>query len=564
VSLNLTIGQYSIIGRASKNQDFVDYSTVSNSLSQEKGIVVAIADGIGSSLVSQIASETAVRSFIVDYYATNSAWSVKHAGNQVLLACHSWLLQQNRHHSYSATPEKGFCCTFSAVILRGNFAHLFHIGDTRIYRFEHQQLSLLTRDHRVWHEQKHILSQALGAQEKLNVDYDVVEITEASLFVLATDGLFEFIPLSVMTEMLANINGNTDLNDTAKQMVDFAYSNGSDDNISIQIVRVNKLPTHEYRPCILDTQLPSPEPMEVGHQIDGMTVKQILSRTTRSYVYLMQLSDGSNAVLKAPSREFADDDLALERLLQEEWIANRVHSEFTLKTVHLNKQRSALYSLFEYVDGQSLQEWRFKHPKPELESVLEIVTQIVKGVQAMHRSEILHQDIRLTNIILTKSGQIKIIDFGSAKLTGLDSDISLQIPGTALFMAPEYFLGQAGSHVSDLYSVAAVCYFLLTGQSPYGPAIARCKNIQAQQRLNYQPIIGKGNDWPEWIDLALQKALNVDPIKRYQHLSEFIYDLHKPNPTLARELSFNGNNTNRFWQLLAVFELLVIMWLSVF
>src|SRR5690606_1622729 len=100
--------------------------------------------------VSQLASETAVKSFLADYYCTSDAWSVRHAAKQVLTACHHWLHGQNRNSPYGSDPDKGYTCTFSTLILRQQHAHLLHVGDSRIYLLRQQQLAQLTRDHRVW------------------------------------------------------------------------------------------------------------------------------------------------------------------------------------------------------------------------------------------------------------------------------------------------------------------------------------------------------------------------------------------------------------------------------
>src|SRR5690606_25145395 len=101
-----------------------------------KGIVVAIADGISSSNVSQIASETAIAGFIEDYYCTPEAWSVKLSAQRVLQAINSWLFSQTHNSPYRFDKDKGYICTFSALILKSHTAHLLHSGDTRIYRLE--------------------------------------------------------------------------------------------------------------------------------------------------------------------------------------------------------------------------------------------------------------------------------------------------------------------------------------------------------------------------------------------------------------------------------------------
>lgn len=219
--------------------------------------------------------------------------------------------------------------------------------------------------------------------------------------------------------------------------------------------------------------------------------------------------------------------------------------------------------MFEYVEGQTLKQWQLDHPTPTLEQVRSIIEQLGKGLQALHRSEILHQDIRPDNLIITPQGIVKIIDFGAARLAGLqaDDEVAGDIPGTALYTAPEYFLGVAGSERSDLYSLAVLTYQLLSGRYPYGADVARAKSIKAQKKLRYQSVFNKNSELPIWLDLTLEKALQVDPNKRYQALSEFLYDLRHPNAEFQKPLSLIERHPLWFWQCLCVGQALIILWL---
>ncbi len=124
----------------------------------------------------------------------------------------------------------------------------------------------------------------------------------------------------------------------------------------------------------------------------------------------------------------------------------------------------------EYIDGQTLTQWMIDNPKPDLETVRGIVEQIAKGLRAFHRMEMLHQDLRPDNIMIDKTGTVKIIDFGSTRVAGVaeaapptDRD---DILGTAQYTAPEYFLGEGGSPRSDLFSLGVITYQMLTGGCP--------------------------------------------------------------------------------------------------
>ena len=130
--LEIEIGQYSHQGRKAENQDFHAASIPQNYLRKHKGIAVALADGISSSNVSHIASKTAVSSFLNDYFSTPETWTVKTSALRVIDATNTWLYAQTRQSQYRYDKDRGYVCTLSALVLKGQFAHLFHIGDSRI------------------------------------------------------------------------------------------------------------------------------------------------------------------------------------------------------------------------------------------------------------------------------------------------------------------------------------------------------------------------------------------------------------------------------------------------
>ena len=102
----------------------------------------------------------------------------------------------------------------------------------------------------------------------------------------------------------------------------------------------------------------------------------------------------------------------------------------------------------EYIDGQTLSQWMVDHPKPSLDSVRDMVQQIAKGLQAFHRKEMLHQDLRPENIMIDRGGTVKIIDFGAVHVAGLAEAAQRPradaIVGSLQYTAPEYFIGDGG------------------------------------------------------------------------------------------------------------------------
>lgn len=566
--LQLSIGQFSDKGRKETNQDFhASYVPREPHLST-KGVAIALADGISTSSVSHIASETAVSSFLDDYYCTSEAWSVKKSALRVLQAANSWLHSQTRQSPYRYEKDKGYVCTFSALIIKSATAHLFHVGDARIYRVHDTALEQLTTDHRLWlSSEKSYLSRALGIDDFVEVDYQSLPVEQGDMFLLATDGVYESVSDSFVTTILREQPENLDA--AAAAIVTEALRQGSQDNLTVQIVRVDALPLQDADEVYQQlTELPFPPVLEPRMVFDGYTIIRELHVSNRSHVYLAWDDETQrHVVIKTPSVELRTDTAYLERFLMEEWVARRLDSPFVLKAGPQTRKRHFIYVTFEYIEGQTLTQWLRDHPQPDLETVRTLVEQIAKGLRAFHRQEMLHQDLRPENIMIDHAGAVRIIDFGSTRVAGLleiASPVEHELLlGTAQFTAPEYFLGESGEPCSDLYSLGVMTYQLLSGKLPYGVEVVKCRTRADQNKLKYQSLLAENRTLPVWVDETVKKAVHINPLRRYQELSEFLFDLRHPNkaflqrnrpPLLERDPVL-------FWQGISLLLGLVILYL---
>ena len=498
-----------------------------------KGIAIALADGISSSDVGQVASQASVTGFLEDYFCTSEAWSVKKSAHQVLSATNSWLHSQTQQGQHRFNKNRGYVCTLSAMIIKSNTAHTFHLGDTRIYRLRNHSLEQLTKDHRLWvSEEKSYLSRAMGMHERLELDYKTLPIDKGDIFLLTTDGIYEFVNPNFMVDTINAQNHNLD--NAAKMIVEKAYQQGSDDNLTVQIIRIDDLPQQDADEIYQQlTELPFPPILEARAVFDGYKIIRTIHASSRSHIYLaVDIDTNRQIVIKTPSTDLQEDPAYLERFLLEEWIARRISSPHVLKPCLQTRKRNFLYIVTEFIEGQTLTQWMIDNPKPNLETVRNIVEQIAKGLRAFHRLEMLHQDLRPENIMIDSTGTVKIIDFGATKVAGIEG-ISSPIKhanrlGTAQYTAPEYMLGELGSSRSDLFSLGVITYQMLTGKLPYGTQVAKTTTKAEQKKLKYTAI-PEDSGIPLWVDEALRKALLPEPYKRYQEISEFIYDLRHPN-----------------------------------
>ncbi|GAB3112846.1 bifunctional protein-serine/threonine kinase/phosphatase [Aestuariicella hydrocarbonica] len=554
-TLRLSLGQYSDKGRKPSNQDFIGATVPENSQLDFKGAALAMADGISSSDVSHIASETAVKNFLDDYYCTSDAWSVKKSVYKVLEATNAWLYSQSQNSPMRYEKDKGYVCTLSALVIKCNTAHVFHAGDTRVYRLNDHGLEQLTHDHRRWiSEDQSYLSRALGVDHQCEFDYQSLTVNIGDVFILATDGVYEFIEPSELVQCIGE--HRADLNRAARVLVESAYQQGSTDNLSLQLVRVDALPCGKITALKHQAeQLPFPPQLEENHCFDGYTILRQLHASSRSHVYLArdQVSD-SQVIIKTPSIDLRGDPDYLERFLTEEWIARRIHSQYVLKAGRQQRTRNYLYTVTEYIKGQTLAQWLRDNPQPNVEEVRNIIEQVAKGLMAFHRMEMLHQDLKPDNVMIDQNGTVKIIDFGSTRVAGLVEVMPEQaqdhLLGTALYTAPEYFLGEAGTPRSEQFSLGVLAYHMLSGRFPYGNKVSQSRTVRAQRNLVYQSVLDVDREIPAWIDDTLKKALHPSPHKRYDEMSEFLYDLRHPNKAFLNKsrAPLLERNPVAFWQ----------------
>lgn len=533
--LKVSIGANSDAGVKPLNQDFHGALVPTGMQLSLKGVAVALADGISSSNVSQIASETAITCFFEDYFCTSEAWSVKTAGLKVIESINGWLAAQTLQSEYRFNKDKGYVCTFSALVIKAATAHIFHVGDSRIYLIRKEGVEQLTHDHRSWTaDKKSYLSRALGVNYQVDVDYHTQPVKVGDVFLLCTDGIYEYCKTDDILSLLNQYSN--DLDSAAQVLTKRALKNGSQDNLTLQFVRVEQV--SETQPNILQQQIKQlsiPPLLHARQKFDGFLIHRELHSNSRSHVYLAEdMDEGSHVVIKIPSIDLCCDPAYIERFALEEWVARRISSAHVVKAAEQKRKRNYLYSVMEFIDGCTLQQWLMDNPAPSIDVVRSIIEQIGKGLQALHRKEIMHQDLKPENVMIDTQGTVKLIDFGGVRVAGLresqPSHAQQSMQGTAMYMAPEYFLGERVSVQSDQFSLAVLAYHMISGRFPYGTNIAKSPTVSSLKRLKYKTVLDDERATPAWIDRVLRKALSLNPYKRYSEVSEFVHELRHPNP----------------------------------
>ncbi|MBV1789512.1 bifunctional protein-serine/threonine kinase/phosphatase [Marinobacterium sp. D7] len=563
--LQVRFGGCSEAGRKSVNQDAFAAHLATGNGAEFKGAAAAIADGVSSCADSHIASQTAVTSFLEDYFSTPQSWSVRKSVSRVLTSLNGWIYQQNANRqSHLQNYGDSMLTTFSSVVIKSHTLHCFHAGDSRVYHWRDGTLEQLTQDHLSIAAGQGYLARALGADRHLEVDYSTQDLAVGDLLMLSTDGVHGVLSAARLRELLTD--ATTDLEAAARRIVAEALEAGSDDNLTVLLVAIDGLPqetldeTHRRL-----TALPIPPVMSVGNRIDGYEVLEVIFSGTRSHMYRVRDEEsGEQFTLKAPSQNFSEDALYLDGFVREEWVGRCIDHPNVMKTYEPRREKRFLYYLGEYIEGINLREWMHDHPRPPVDEVRRIVQQAVQGLRAFQRADMVHQDLKPENIMLDREGRVKILDFGTVLIAGTDeliSPLDKSIPqGSVNYVAPEYLVGEPGSFRSDLFSLAVIAYEMLTGALPYKEPSVKQVQLKNYAVLDYIPALQHRRDLPLWIEGCLRKALQPNPRYRYEALSEFLHDFTVPNTQLEARIRHRPlveRNPLLLWKLICLGLLLL-------
>lgn len=575
--LELSVGGFSDAGAREVNQDaFAVKVPTCYSEKKYKGIVASLADGVSCSNNGQQASHTSITQFINDYYCTAESWSVKLSASKVLNSLNTWLY----HHSKGDLRHNGLITTFSTIIFKSTTAHIFHIGDSRIYRYRDGCLKQLTHDHaRAIYGKKTVLTRGLGMDCNIDIDYQTASLQLGDIFLISSDGIHDWLSNDALTrQLLTHDEGSssvTSLEKTAKKICNQALDKGSTDNLTCLLLKIENLPNSNIGELFKTSiELTIPPALNVGNEIDDYKIDKIIHQGARSHVYLAtDKQTQQQQILKMPSLNFINDTAYLEGFCKEQWVGQKLTHPSIMGIFQRNENSPFLYHICEYVEGISLRAWMDKNPHPPLDVAQGIIKKIVSAVRVLQRSSMVHRDLKPENIMISENGAITLIDFGTVQIDGLD-EISPSVPsevplGALDYIAPEYLNENKATSLSDLFSIAVIAYELLTGELPYQPSTSQSLEKARAAQWQYRPIQQFREELPNWLDAALKKGANPLPTKRYGAMSEFINDLYPVNKTSQKQIlptSLLERNPLQFWQsltcvffVIALIELFVIL-----
>ncbi len=261
----------------------------------------------------------------------------------------------------------------------------------------------------------------------------------------------------------------------------------------------------------------------LGIGASGM-VYQCRHRELNNYLVAMK-------VFFSPSIGSVDD---LERFKRELLVAYRVSHANVVRCYDLILSPELIAFTMEFIGGGSLADKIARFGPQPIERVVDILAATCSGLAAIHEAGIIHRDLKPANILLTTEGNIKITDFGIARMASGGRMSPRGILGTVEYVSPEYCQSGEIDQRSDLYSLGVVAYELLSGRVPFrgdAPAQTICMKIDRDAL----PIQNYRRDCPDVLAEIVHKALSRRPGDRYQSAQAMFEDLRKLQLRLHRD-----------------------------
>ena len=248
---------------------------------------------------------------------------------------------------------------------------------------------------------------------------------------------------------------------------------------------------------------------------------------------------GRQVAIKTVTEGLSNDTGMLQRFYREaEKIGTLKHPNI-ITVYELGEQDGFPYIVMEFVEGDPLDRLiQSKQPLPLIYK-LRIIEQVCSALGYAHRNDVVHRDVKPTNVIVRPDGVAKLLDFGIARQENRNADHTLTatggVAGTVPYMAPERLKGASFDGRSDIFAAGVLLYQVLTGRLPFPGE----ESTLVSQLLNekHPPLSDHIQDYPPALDVILERALEKDPEDRYQTAEEMAADLYSVTETLKKDYS---------------------------
>jgi serine/threonine-protein kinase len=534
------------------NEDWLDWWESPDPLTREKqGSVALLADGVGGYENGEVASRLAVEAALREFQAAPGEMKPYTLLRRMFTAACSQV------HDNAVEGHKGqrMATTLVAAIFRDGAVCLANVGDTRAYFIRQKTIRRLTTDHvatsvpvklglmlerqAMASPKRSELTRSLGGEPFCQPDFATQLLHHGDFILQCTDGLHACVLDEEMREIVARSHPY----DACKELVALAEKRGSDDNISLQLIEVRnweqvaqsarvalgadvtpRKAVAAAAAAATGTGQPGP-----GMLLDGrFELTDLVARSNMSSIFKANdRKTGKSVAIKIPLMVMESDIAGFERFQREEEIGARLNHPAILKVIKVDEPKSRPYLVMEFLEGRTLAEVLSKRKKLSEGEAVAYASNICDALEYLHLNGIAHRDLKPQNIMVCSDGSLRLFDFGIARverarrLTFVGLTPAL---GTPDYISPEQVRGKRGDHRSDIYSLGAILYEMVTGATPFegeSPYVVMNARVtgdpEAPRKIN--PELNPA------LEEVILHAMERDPRKRYPSAVEMKRDL---------------------------------------
>ncbi|WP_102400626.1 Stk1 family PASTA domain-containing Ser/Thr kinase [Haloimpatiens massiliensis] len=245
--------------------------------------------------------------------------------------------------------------------------------------------------------------------------------------------------------------------------------------------------------------------------------------------------------IKILKNEFANNEDFVKKFQTEARAAGSLSDSRIVNIYDVGNEDNINYIVMEYIKGKTLKEVINEKGKIEYIRAIEIAIGIAKALECAHKNDIIHRDIKPHNIMITEEGNVKVTDFGIARVSNFSTITNTnKVVGSAHYFSPEQARGTIVDCRSDIYSLGILMYEMVTGKVPYDadtPVSVALKHIQE----SVIPPVQFNPDIPKSLNDLIIKCIEKEPIKRYQNAAELIEDLYSIKNNRDAQIKLNNN-----------------------
>ena len=483
--------------------DACDHTILDNTL-----FISVLCDGVGSARKGGSAARQTVKYFMNQFKTRPKAWDIGKSMTVFAQHINRLLFKE----SMSQYEQIELLTTLSIAVIEDETLYTTNLGDSHIYlQHDGGPLELLSVDHNMDDEHmSHVLTQACGLSDHVDLEIKETHLQVGDKIIMCSDGVYNLISDE---ELAAKINKGL----SAKIIVESVVKDHEDNERDDATLQIFTVTAFDERNAAKKQILTIPETLNIGDIIDGYTLVSPMMEHGRIW---RVVKNSQTLVMKFPMN---DDEESIDQFVHEAWYAKQItHKAFG--DAWIPEDRTYRYYLMELIEGKNLTDFlNGKHLS--IDNAINLAKFLHKAESHLLNLGLVHGDIKPENIIVYRDKdsagtRFKMVDFGS--IVEIFSENSRA--GTPTYLAPERFNGAAINEATEIFSIGVTIYWALTGKFPYGDI----EPFQTPKFKEAEPPSKYNKNIPNWLDSIIMRAIAIDPADRYDHYSEFFYELKDP------------------------------------